>query len=92
MGIAAMTEAVQAKFDAYPAHVQPRLVELRELILTLAQVEGISPMTETLKWGEPSYLTPKGSTIRFDWKKKPPDSFAVYFICSTRLLETFSRW
>jgi hypothetical protein len=46
-------------------------------------------MTETLKWGEPSYLTPKGSTNRFDWKKKSPDSFAIYFICSTRPLETF---
>ena len=89
--MAIMTKEVQAKFDTYPAHVQAQMFELRELILKLAEAEGIVPIKETLKWGEPSYLTPKGSTIRFDWKAKSPDSFSVYFICSTRLVETFKE-
>tara|TARA_R110002111_G_scaffold15596_14_gene40725 strand:+ start:891 stop:1310 length:420 start_codon:yes stop_codon:yes gene_type:complete len=88
---AAMTEDVKAKFEAYPEYVRPQMLELRGLILGLAAAEKISPLKETLMWGEPSYLAPNGSTIRFDWKAKSPDEFAIYFICSTRLMETFKE-
>ncbi len=46
-------------------------------------------MEETLKWGEPSYLTKGGSTIRMDWKQKSPHQYALYFNCNTSLVETF---
>lgn len=80
---------VNARFEAYPKHVKPRMQALRELILSLAVEEGIAPIMETLKWGEPSYVASKGSTIRFDWKEKSPETFSIYFICSTRLVDTF---
>ena len=47
---------------------------------------------ETLKWGQPSYLTPEtksGSTIRIDQVKPDAGQVAVYFHCQTNLVETF---
>ena len=46
-------------------------------------------LEETLKWGEPSYLTKYGSTVRMDWKEKNPEQFAVYFKCTSALVPTF---
>ena len=31
----------------------------------------------------------KGSTLRMDWKKKTPDRYAIYFQCTSRLIDTF---
>jgi len=80
-------------FEAYPADVRRKLLALRELILrTASSTEGVGELEETLKWGEPAYLTSKsksGSTIRIDWKKARPDEYAMYFNCQTTLVETF---
>ncbi len=63
---------------------------LRQLILdTAAETEGVDEVEETLKWGEPSYLSPSGSTVRIAWKKKTPDQYAIYFHCRTNLVDTF---
>lgn len=43
----------------------------------------------TLKWGEPSFVTKIGSTLRMDWKSKAPDQYALYFQCTSRLVDTF---
>ncbi len=86
-------EKVQAVFDAYPAHIRPRMLALRQLIYdTAAELEGVGRLEETLKWGEPAYLTSEtrsGSTIRIDWKPKQPDQYAMYFICHTNLVNSF---
>jgi len=80
---------VKSKFETYPEPVKERLLYIRELILNTAkQIDGLSSLEETLKWGEPSYLTKKGSTIRIN-KKKDPKKFAIYFSCSTSLVATF---
>jgi hypothetical protein len=62
---------------------------LRKLMLSLESEVG--DITETLKWGEPAYQTKRGSTVRFDWKANAPEFFSIYFICSTRLVETFEE-
>ena len=81
---------VVSVFDNYPDHVRDKMTHLRNYIVETAdEIEGITTIEETLKWGEPSYLTKKGSTIRIDWKKKKPDQYAIYFNCSSRLVETF---
>ena len=36
-----------------------------------------------------SYLAPKGSTLRMDWKTKSPNQYALYFQCSSMLVSTF---
>jgi Domain of unknown function (DU1801) len=84
--------AVEAAFDAFPKPLKARLLALRRLIFDTARtVEGVGPLLETLKWGQPSYLTPQtksGSTIRID-RIKSANQYAIYFHCQTNLVETF---
>lgn len=86
------SSAVAAKFDAYPPPVRRKLLALRELVLrTAAAIPEVGAVEETLKWGEPAYV-PKnraGSTVRMDWKAKAPEQYAMYFLCTTNLVETF---
>ena len=59
--------------------------------MSLATVEGVGPLTETLKWGQPSYLTQEsgsGSTVRIDRLKKG-DGYAIYFHCQSGLVDEF---
>jgi hypothetical protein len=69
------------------------LLALRRLILDIAKVtEGVGALEETLKWGQPSYLTAEtgsGSTIRIDRVKSAANGYAIYFHCQTNLVETF---
>lgn len=78
------------KFDSYPEEVKPKMEFLRKLVLETAEaIESIDTIEETLKWGEPSFLVKKGSTVRMDWKAKQADQYAIYFKCTSRLGETF---
>ena len=85
--------AVAKVFEAYPLGVRKKLLALRTLIFeTAAVTEGVGEIEETLKWGEPAYVTSKtksGSTVRIDWKKSTPGQYFMYFICTTNLVETF---
>lgn len=85
--------AVDAIFSAYPTPVKSKLQALRRLILDTAKTtEGVGPLEEALKWGQPSYLTTEsrsGSTVRIDQVKAQPGRYAVYFHCQTDLVETF---
>ena len=82
-----------ALFAAYPAPVKAKLLALRRLIFETAKAtKGVGALEETLKWGQPSYLTPEtgsGSTIRIDQVKPAADQVAIYFHCQTNLVETF---
>ncbi|XWN38745.1 MAG: DUF1801 domain-containing protein [Balneola sp.] len=79
-------------FEHYPDFVQSQMYRLRELVLsTASEVEGLENLEETLKWGEPSYLTKHGSTVRVDWKEKKPDQYAMYFKCTSKLVPTFKK-
>ncbi len=81
---------VKEVFDNYPKSVRNQLLHLRELVLsTASEIEGLDKLEETLKWGEPSYLTKHGSTVRMDWKEKKPQQFAIYFKCTSKLVPTF---
>ncbi|MEP1488649.1 MAG: DUF1801 domain-containing protein [Algibacter sp.] len=81
---------VENVFNNYPNGIREKIEELRELIIkTASEIETIKNLEETLKWGEPSYLTKKGSTIRIDWKKGNPEQYAMYFQCSSALVATF---
>ncbi len=83
-------EAVNEVFDSYPAAMRRKLLRLRQLILeTAAEHENIGQLQEALKWGEPSYLTKGGSTIRIAWHESQPDQYAMYFNCRTKLVFTF---
>ena len=87
------TSAVEAVFESYPKPVKGKLLALRRLILDTAKAtRGVGLVEETLKWGQPSYLTPEtksGSTVRIDQVKAEAGQYAVYFHCQTNLVETF---
>jgi hypothetical protein len=84
---------VNAVFSAYPDPVKAKLLALRRLIFDTAKAtQGVGALEETLKWGQPSYLTPEsksGSTVRIDQVKAEAGRYAVYFHCQTDLVETF---
>jgi Domain of unknown function (DU1801) len=85
--------AVAAVFDAYPKQLGTRLLALRALIFDIARnTEGVGRLQETLKWGQPSYLTAEsrsGSTIRIDRDKSADSRYAIFFHCQTNLVATF---
>ena len=85
--------AVARVFDNAPPGIRRKLMALRSLILdTAAAIEGVGAIAETLKWGEPAYVTAQsksGSTVRIAWKKSAPTQYAMYFHCQTNLVETF---
>src|SRR5690554_1455685 len=77
-------------FANYPDQVRGKMVHLRRLVhLTAEETEGIDELEETLKWGEPSFIVKNGSTLRMDWKEKTPEQYALYFQCTSRLVDTF---
>ena len=79
-------------YNGYPKSIREKLLLLRQLVLEAAsETDGMSSLQETLKWGEPSYVTKSGSTIRMDWKKSKPDQYALYFHCRTKLIDTFKE-
>ncbi len=85
------TASVRAKFNSYAGDTRATLIALRRLIFETAQsLDGVGKIEETLKWGQPSYLTKSksGSTIRID-RLKDDDGYAMYFHCQTNLVETF---
>ena len=86
---------VAAVFGAYPKEVKTKLLFLRQLIFDVAsETEGVGELEETLKWGQPSYLTTKsksGSLVRIDQVKSPPKTYAMYFHCQTTLVDTFKE-
>lgn len=79
-------------FNRYPKPIRENLMFLRQLVLDAAsETEGVGTVEETLKWGEPSYVTKSGSTIRMGWKESAPHRYALYFHCRTKLVDTFKE-
>jgi hypothetical protein len=79
-----MTPEVRAVFDSFPEPARAGLLSLRDLIF---QVAGDIPVTESLKWGQPAYRTPIGSTLRLGVPKT--GGFALYAHCATNVIETY---
>jgi Domain of unknown function (DU1801) len=88
-----MPPEVAETFAAFPEPVRARLLEVRDLILeTAAAIKRVGPLTETLKWGEPAYLTEatgSGSTIRLGRSRSSKRECAVLFNCRTTLVDDF---
>jgi hypothetical protein len=82
---------VAEKFAGDPPDVRDKLLALRTLVLeTAAVTPGVGRIEETLKWGQPSYLTPEtgsGTTVRID--AYPGGAVAMFVNCQTNLVETY---
>lgn len=94
-----MTEEIpdqtRAAWDALPAELADRLMQLRRLILDVASADpAIGPLEEVLKWGEPAFLTSAtgaGTTVRINRHKTLADQYAFYVHCQTDLVERYSQ-
>lgn len=86
-------EAVTQAIAAMPAAVRARLRTLRTMIREVADATpGVGPLTETLKWGQPAFLTMEtgsGTTLRLGTDKMAPDTAKLFVPCQTDLIEQF---
>lgn len=81
---------VATVFQNYPDEMKEKMLHLRNLVIETADsLDQVEQLNETLKWGEPSYLSKIGSTIRMDWKERSPNHYALYFTCTTGLVGAF---
>ena len=93
-GIAGVPTEVADVYASFDHDVRQDLLALRRLILdTAAETDGVGAITETLKWGQPAFVTDEtrsGSTIRLA-PTRPGSShdYGVYFICHTNLVDRF---
>jgi Domain of unknown function (DU1801) len=82
-------------FSRYPKPVREKLLALRGMIYDVAKkTPGVGNLEEGLRWGQPSYLTSEtgsGSTIRIDQIGGEGRKYAMYFICTSGLVEEFKE-
>jgi len=87
-----LDDEVKEVFDNFPIQIREHLLNLREIIFTTASnCELIKELDETLKWGEPSYISKIGSTIRLGKVKSNQNQYAIYFNCKSKLVDTFKE-
>ena len=84
---------VKAVFDADPEGLKSKLMRLRHLVVeTASTMDEVGPLEETLKWGQPSYLTiqtKSGTTVRIDRIKSAPGRYGMFVHCQTSLISTY---
>lgn len=84
---------VEQAFGAFDQPARDRLMRIRDLIFaTAASTPGVGRVEETLKWGQPAYLTPEtnaGSTIRLGVPKSAGHDCALFVHCQSSLVEQF---
>ncbi len=80
--------AVAAAFEAFSPETRTGVLALREVIFDTAQATPSAlPLQEALRWEQPAYLSPRGSTIRLGRHKSA--CFALFVHCQSRLLTDF---
>lgn len=86
-----MDDVIELKLNSYPATVKAEMLELRELIFSIARAESLGPISESIKWGQLSFSAPNGSPIRVDWNLATPLDLSLFFHCQTKLVATFKE-
>lgn len=86
----ALPEETARAIASYPEAAKVRFTSLRDLIFqTAADHADIGPLTESLKWGEPSYAPKRartGTAVRIAWKEKAPETISLFVNCQTSLV------
>ena len=85
---------VEYQFLEFKKSIREKLLTIREIIFEVAdENKEIGKLTETLRWGQPSYIpleTNSGTLIRLD-KYPIDDHYGVYFHCQTNLVDSFRQ-
>ena len=86
-----MPREVAEAFEGIPLAARAPMLAARGLIFEVAAADARSgPLTEMLRWGEPSYRPKRsGTTVRLGWSPKRPGQWGVFVSCQTTLVEGF---
>lgn len=86
-----MPDAVKAVCLLFDGTLAGRILDVRALIFEEAALDSrIGSITETLKWGQPSYLTEatrSGSTLRLGARVRGSPEGALFVNCQTTLID-----
>jgi hypothetical protein len=85
-------QEVAEVFAAFPAGHRRGLLELRTLILDVAEEVGAAPVHEALRWGQPSYQSVRpheSTTIRLGANASDTRHFRLFFHCRSTVLRDF---
>ncbi|QDF68260.1 DUF1801 domain-containing protein [Shewanella sp. SNU WT4] len=85
------THLLTASWDHYPSAAKAYLLALTQLIYEVASEQQFGEVAASLKWGQVSFTVKGGSSVRLDWTINAPEQVALYFICHTRLVDTFKQ-
>ncbi len=83
-------ERVFAVVRRYPEAAAEMFMDVRRIAIDVANETDAGPLTEDLKWGQPSWLTEEskaGTTLRFDWSDSDPDHARLLVHCQTNIVE-----
>ncbi|WP_406646991.1 DUF1801 domain-containing protein [Aliisedimentitalea scapharcae] len=87
------SDLVQAVFDSSEPEAREGMLALRQLIFeTAANLPKVGPVTEALRWGQPSYITEQtksGTPIRLGVPKT--GGFALFVHCQSRVIPEFQQ-
>lgn len=78
---------IKAAFAAFPDPARTHLRHLRALIFEVAATLPIGPLSESLKWGQPSYTTAKSTPIRLALTKDL--DIAILAHCQSTVISDF---
>ena len=80
------------KYNAFPVDVKEKIFRLRDWLIDVSEsLEDVTRIEESLKWGEPSYRSNIGSTIRFYWSEKRPEIIGMYCQCTSLLIPSIKN-
>jgi len=84
---------IASVFDAFPTAPKRKLLQVRSLIYsTAAKNSEIGLISESLKWGQPSYVPQKprtGTAVRLGWNEQTPEVIHLFVHCQTTLIDTY---
>lgn len=89
-------QKILSVLEQCPIVLRPYVEQLRTLIFqTAASNPEIGKLTETLKWGQISYLTEQtksGTTLRLGWDTKSSQFASLFVHCQTSLVSTWRNF
>lgn len=82
---------VESYIHSLPQDARDALNSLRDIIRAAAEATGTAPLTENLKWGQPSFAPSKrmGTPMRLSWSQKSPERVELLVHCQTSLVEAW---
>lgn len=85
----AVPKNVQAVFDSFTDETRASAMVLRDLIIAVAdETPEADAVEETLRWGQPAYVTKKGSTLRIGVPKS--GGCALYAHCQSNIISSYA--